>query len=336
MAGFNPEIPGLHDLDAEYIAYTNAPTLLMQIGTLFGATALVISLRCYVRIAMIRSFGKDDWTILLAFAFALASFIIYVMLARIGLGKHLPVIRMNEEGYREFSKLRQVLSITVGVGIGLVKISVAFFLLRLVTKKAYKWFLRGFIVFMLLFTVGCTGALAVTIATDFLLALLPVPLVWKLQLNGRSKVTLVCILALGLFAGVAAIIKSEKQKTIFSNPDPYVKDTFVMWRFIEYFIGIIAASLPSLKPLFKQLLSNGTRATEEASSQPLPSRQRYSTRIKTVEDDEIPLEIYGKIGHSVEVSSGCCKVQGEGEDRGDSVRTLEPNTILVEEKWRVS
>lgn len=81
------------------------------------------------------------------------------MLARIGLGKHLPVIRMNEEGYREFSKLRQVLSITVGVGIGLVKISVAFFLLRLVTKKAYKWFLRGFIVFMLLFTVGCTGAL---------------------------------------------------------------------------------------------------------------------------------------------------------------------------------
>lgn len=159
MAGFNPEIPGLHDLDAEYIAYTNAPTLLMQIGTLFGATALVISLRCYVRIAMIRSFGKDDWTILLAFAFALASFIIYVMLARIGLGKHLPVIRMNEEGYREFSKLRQVLSITVGVGIGLVKISVAFFLLRLVTKKAYKWFLRGFIVFMLLFTVGCTGAL---------------------------------------------------------------------------------------------------------------------------------------------------------------------------------
>jgi hypothetical protein len=36
-------------------------------------------------------------------------------------------------------------SLTVTLGISLVKISVAFFLLRLVPGKAYKWFLYGMI-----------------------------------------------------------------------------------------------------------------------------------------------------------------------------------------------
>jgi hypothetical protein len=36
-------------------------------------------------------------------------------------------------------------SLTVTLGISLIKISVAFFLLRLVPGKAYKWFLHGMI-----------------------------------------------------------------------------------------------------------------------------------------------------------------------------------------------
>jgi hypothetical protein len=159
MANVDPIDTDLSHLDSAYIAYTNAPTLLTQTGTLFGATTLVIVLRCYVRIVMLRSFGKDDWTILLAFAFATALFIIYTIQFKYGLGKHIAVMKSNEEGYRQFVRLHQVQSILGGIWVGLVKTSIAFFLLRLVTKKAYRWFLHGFIIFMALFTTACIGTL---------------------------------------------------------------------------------------------------------------------------------------------------------------------------------
>jgi hypothetical protein len=108
---------------------------------------------------MLRSFGKDDWTILLTFAFATALFITYTVQLKYRLGKHIAVMKSNEEGYRQFVRLRQVQSIFGGIGVGLVKISIAFFLLRLVTKKAYKRFLHGFIIFMALFTIACIGTL---------------------------------------------------------------------------------------------------------------------------------------------------------------------------------
>jgi hypothetical protein len=89
----------------------------------------------------------------------MATFIVYAEQTKLGLGKHLSVMRMNPGNERQFLKLRQVQSILVGIGVGMVKISIAFFLLRLVTRKAYIWFLRCFIVFMTLFTAACIGTL---------------------------------------------------------------------------------------------------------------------------------------------------------------------------------
>ncbi|XPS73004.1 hypothetical protein M3J09_005158 [Ascochyta lentis] len=94
----------------------------------------------------------------------------------------------------------------------------------------------------------------ITIATDFMVALLPVPLVWQLQLNLRAKISLILVLSLGVFAAVAAIVKAGIQKTVFADPDPFVHDRFTLWRFIEFDVGIIAASLPALKPMFNWFL----------------------------------------------------------------------------------
>jgi hypothetical protein len=159
MSGTNPAGINSDLSNPDYIAYTNSPQLLTQAGILFGVTAFVIFLRCYVRVVMLRCFGKDDWTMLLAFAFATATFLVYAEQTKVGLGKHLSVMRMDTEMERQFLRLRQVQSIIVGIGVGLFKISIAYFLLRLVTRKVYTLFLRGFIVFMVLFTTACIGTL---------------------------------------------------------------------------------------------------------------------------------------------------------------------------------
>jgi hypothetical protein len=56
-------LPPISDAD---IAYSNASSLMVQAGTIFGIALAITLLRCYVRLVMLKSFGKDDWTIIVS------------------------------------------------------------------------------------------------------------------------------------------------------------------------------------------------------------------------------------------------------------------------------
>jgi hypothetical protein len=149
-------------LTPEYIAFTNAPVLLTQFGALFAVASVVVFARCYVRWFMIKSFGKDDWLMLLAYAFAAATFGTYVEQTKVGVGKHIAVIVMDQQRYSQLLRLRQVSSILASFGVALVKISIAYFLLRLVVHRGYVYFLHGLNIFMILVTFACVGTLGKT------------------------------------------------------------------------------------------------------------------------------------------------------------------------------
>jgi hypothetical protein len=53
-------------LTPEEIAFTNAPEILTITGSFFAIAALVVLLRCYVRITMLKVFGIDDYLMVLA------------------------------------------------------------------------------------------------------------------------------------------------------------------------------------------------------------------------------------------------------------------------------
>ncbi|KAF1934778.1 hypothetical protein EJ02DRAFT_439656 [Clathrospora elynae] len=89
----------------------------------------------------------------------------------------------------------------------------------------------------------------INILTDFLVAFIPVSLVWKLQMPLRPRTSLVIILSLGVFAAVAGIIRQQSSKQ-FLDPEPWIHDSYTIWNFIELYMGIIAALLPALKPMF--------------------------------------------------------------------------------------
>lgn len=48
------------------IAYSNASSLMFQAGTIYGIALAITLLRCYVRLVMLKSFDKDDWTIIVS------------------------------------------------------------------------------------------------------------------------------------------------------------------------------------------------------------------------------------------------------------------------------
>lgn len=113
-------------------------------------------------------------------------------------------------------------------------------------------------------------AAVVNILTDFLLALLPVPLIWRLQMPLQTRLTLVVILSLGMFAAIAGIIR-QVSTSEFRRPEPWMHDSYAIWNFIELDMAIIAASLPALKPIFSRFfdvarsITRGTRMTAYAN-----------------------------------------------------------------------
>lgn len=60
---------------------------------------------------------------------------------------------------------------------------------------------------------------SINIATDLLFALIPIPMVWKLQVNVQTRIGLAVILSLGLFASAVAIYKTPMQANFFEELD---------------------------------------------------------------------------------------------------------------------
>ncbi|KAK7898083.1 hypothetical protein LTR67_004715 [Exophiala xenobiotica] len=292
----------------QYKHQSNASNLLAIHGTFCGLAILSVLLRLYVRIFMLKSIGIDDYIIVAAAVLSVSVLVCFAgESAAGGLGRHPSLVAPSD--WENFMHWRFFHSLVIMFGISLVKISIAFFLKRFVPFKNYQRFLIGAIVFLVAFTLSCAGTLifncggkpqanwdfalrtngqakcfsnttftnigifnsSINIATDVIFALLPVPIVWNLQTNMRTKVTLVFILSLGLFACAASIIKAVYQASALKDPDWTFHDSFFMWNNIEFNIGILAASLPSLRPLFAKILG----ATQKFTSSGSRNRQNY-------------------------------------------------------------
>jgi hypothetical protein len=151
--------------------------------------------------------------------------------------------------------------------------------------------------------------------------------------------SLIFVLSLGFFAAIAAIVKTQIQKTFYFQPDPFVHDTMTVWRFIELDVGIIAASLPALKPLFSWFLGAArglTTRTGKASDTPISlGYQKHSDR----SDRDIALNDYnGMTTNSVRISSRPTDSQSWNADQpkgsNESILPLhntdeKSNTIVV-------
>lgn len=69
----------------------------------------------------------------------------------------------------------------------------------------------------------------INIITDVLFAVLPIPIIVKLQVNKRTKIVLAFILSLGWVACAAGIVKARLQLTFITTPDSNWDDSFNVW-----------------------------------------------------------------------------------------------------------
>lgn len=262
---------------------------------------------------MLRFVGPDDWTMVLAALMALATFICFCGESKLGMGRHSEW--QQPSMWVPYFQWLFAHGLMVMLGLVLVKISIAFFLMRIMLQKAWKIFLWSSVgqyryhhmsktqasvlivsVFLICFGLACSGTLIfgcmpisanwdfnvrmdpntrcfssstygfiglfnsiINIITDILFAVLPIPIILKLQVNKRTKISLIVIVSLGLFACFAGIFKARLQTTVMTTPDQQFENLFHIWYMLELSLGILAASLPTLKPLFAAAL-DGTRS----------------------------------------------------------------------------
>ncbi|KAK3386666.1 hypothetical protein B0H63DRAFT_139492 [Podospora didyma] len=95
-------------------------------------------------------------------------------------------------------------------------------------------------------------------ACDFVLALLPWAIIWKLQMKRREKAGVGVAMSMGFVAGIMASIKTAKLNNLASG-DSYDAALLTIWDSAEIAVTIMAASIPSMRVLFRDIKSSSKR-----------------------------------------------------------------------------
>ncbi|KAI5196198.1 hypothetical protein E4T42_07060 [Aureobasidium subglaciale] len=119
---------------------------------------------------------------------------------------------------------------------------------------------------------------AVNIFTDWFCALLPIPLLWSIQLNRNSKVSVVFLLSLGVLASLSACIRLKYTVNL-NNAEDYIHGVgdIVIWGYAENGIGMVVGCLSTLRPLFRRVFHLGS-STPGASSKMNGTRSKVGRR----------------------------------------------------------
>ncbi|KAH7312719.1 hypothetical protein B0I35DRAFT_356341 [Stachybotrys elegans] len=97
---------------------------------------------------------------------------------------------------------------------------------------------------------------AVSITTDWIFAVLPIALVWRLQMPMRVKASVAGLLGLGFFASVAPIVRL-RYLLLMNDSSRFLQALGIIlaWAQAEVGIGILVANLPACRPLFERFMS---------------------------------------------------------------------------------
>ncbi|KAL9602882.1 MAG: hypothetical protein Q9219_001578 [cf. Caloplaca sp. 3 TL-2023] len=272
--------------------------------TISLAFATVV-LRCYTKFLLIHAPWWDDYTCIIALIVAIGRTAVdFVGQYQFGAGRHFWDI--PPEYYNGFLTTIAVDGYLYIVAITFAKLSLLLFLYRIFhVDKRFRiaaWVTGGILsvwatVAVLLAIFACRPVAAswnlklmmdpntrcepkayntenvygfCNVITDVVLIIMPMPLVWHMQMDRKKKLGILLVFATGAFVCAVAIVRQYFAYN--PSPSPDISHEILeikMWMALEVNIAIIVACLPALTPLFK-------RIPVLASLIPSSSRSRFS------------------------------------------------------------
>ncbi|KAL7272301.1 hypothetical protein RUND412_004893 [Rhizina undulata] len=276
--------------DVNYVRANRAMALLVANGILMSLAIIFVAGRCYTRVKIVGSrLGGDDYSIILA----VVVLIVYTNLNvygvhHAGFGKHFYSTGYAQAGH--LLKITYALPIIYTVGVTSIKISLLLFYRRLtitgpVMHKVIKWMIATQVlcgvgtIFGLAFIcsplqgwwnldvqksiTNCpnysqTTAIYITLRTisvlsDIIILLMPVSMVWKLDLPVKQKLGLAGLFTLGMLACVAAILRLTYLPAFLLGIDvSWTIIPIAMLDQMEQALSIITSCIPALTALISR------------------------------------------------------------------------------------
>ncbi|EKG14732.1 hypothetical protein MPH_08007 [Macrophomina phaseolina MS6] len=116
------------------------------------------------------------------------------------------------------------------------------------TIKAYCWMGTE------AFTDLSVGVGVTSVICDFVLALLPWAILWRLNMKTKEKRLIGISMSLGVFAGASGIVRAIELKRLSGRADyTYESVSPILWSSTELCITLCTASMPMLRPLLNKL-----------------------------------------------------------------------------------
>ncbi|KAG5912599.1 hypothetical protein E4U53_005255, partial [Claviceps sorghi] len=240
-------------------------TILVVCIVLSVLSTATVSSRLWIR-SKARGLAADDYMAMLSAIFALTYSILCIVQTKYGLG--LPIKLRPAENIGPYSRVNFAGRPIYQLGISFFKIALLISYLRLLQgtdRKTYRMVVWATIAVVLLAHVGCalslifactpvekswkpwlagsclkpgpsfTGYAVVTIISDVVVAVLPIPVLLKLNVRLEKKLGLIAIFMLGLFTTVCSILRYLQIDRI-QNGDGN-STMLVLWGTIEFNVG---------------------------------------------------------------------------------------------------
>ncbi|OMP87738.1 hypothetical protein BK809_0007826 [Diplodia seriata] len=237
-------------------------------GSIISITILaftIFGLRVYTRLK-VAAWGIDDWCMTVAMPpFAVLS-AACILASFNGVGVH--VERFKDPALAKYQEIGLkwffLFEVFYCVAIIPIKLSIAFQLIRIAAGRkffVYAWNTQqeGKCNDAKILTDIYYATTAVNIATDWFCAAMPIPLLWNVKLNRNAKISVGCILSLGIFASLSACIRLKYTVNLQNSNDYlYAISDILIWGYAENGIGVIVGCIGTLRPLFRKVLHLGS------------------------------------------------------------------------------
>ncbi|KAE8347227.1 hypothetical protein BDV24DRAFT_146774 [Aspergillus arachidicola] len=289
----------------------------LQIGSYvtFGVAMIMIGMRLYARQFLLGKLGPDDILIILASLVSIGELATVPKMYECGIGRH--IMELTPQQHECTRKVRTFNDFDYYASdVILAKGSMVALYLRLASNKTHIRFLYGVgavilghgiaatlvacficepisVIWKPEFPEGCldmmsfnyfNGAFHVT--TDILLALLPIPIVKKLQTNNRRKIGLIIAFGIGILTICASIARQVTTVIALRSRDfQWNWSSAELTTCLEINMSLICASVPSMRSLFKVYFGSSGLTNRRAYEHELDDRYTQGSGARKVLND---------------------------------------------------
>ncbi|KAK1579297.1 [Colletotrichum navitas] len=268
----------------EVEAISQWPTIVGVTCVLSFLSVTIVGSRLWIRYTA-RRLAADDWMSALSVVFALIYSGLTITQTRYGLG--LPIKLRPKGDLIKYTRINFAGRPFYQLGISFFKIALLISYLRLLKgtdPKGYRQVVWFTIAIVFLSHLACSFSLifactpvdkswnplkdgtclpagpsfttyaVVTIVSDVIVAILPIPVLLKLNIRIEKKVGLIVIFLLGLFTTICSILRYLQINRIqFGDGNSTM---LVLWGTVEFNVGNIVSSLPFLAPVCMRKAKN--------------------------------------------------------------------------------